>query len=184
MAVAATVDGGFSMVELLVALALAALVAMAAAGLLTLGLSVRDRVEQTSRVQAALVELKGLTNALAAGSQVSLFAPAADGFALREAADGLPPLELGQFRLVAEAPPSVDYEGGGRTSSVDLSAFDQVGIEYLEVSPQAHAWNASGQLVGSPVAARLRLTAAALTWRLLLWMKQPDGLNFGEEAAQ
>jgi len=179
MASVAAEDGGFSMVELLVALALAALVAMAAAGLLTLGLTVRDRVEETSRVEAALVELKGLTNALAIGSRTSLAVPATDGFALRQAADGAPPFDLGRFLLVVEAPSSVVYEGGGRSSSVDLSAFDQVGIEYLEVTPQAHAWKPSGQLTTSPVAARLRLSAATLTWRLLLWMQLPDDAAMG-----
>lgn len=178
------VDSGFSMVELLVALALAALVAMASAGLLTLGLTVRDRVEAASQVQAALLDLKGLTNALAAGSRVSLFAPATDGFVLRQAAGGVSPLDLGRFRMIVEPSSAVVYEGSGLSSSVDLSAFDQVGIEYLEVTPQAHAWKPSGQLVDSPAAARLRLTAAALTWRLLLWMQQPDGSRFGEEAAQ
>lgn len=175
MASVAAADGGFSMVELLVALALAALVAMAAAGLLTLGLTVRDRVDAAGRVQAALVELKGLTTALAAGSWVSLSAPAADGFTLRAMAEGAPPLDLGRFRLIVGAPSSVGYEGGGQASSVDLSAFDQVEMEYLEVLPQAHAWKPFGQLRINPVAARLRLTSAALTWRLLLWMEQSDG---------
>lgn len=184
MASTAAADGGFSMVELLVTLALAALVAMAAAGLLTLGLTARDRVDQAGRLQAALVELRGLTTALAAGSRVSLFAPAADGFALRAMTDGAPPLDLGRLRLIAGAPFSVGYEGGGRTSSVDLSAFDQVGMEYLEVLPQAHAWKPSGQLLANPVAARLRLASGALTWRLLLWMEQSDGSISGREATQ
>lgn len=165
-----TGDAGFGMVELLVALAICAALAVGAGGLISLGLKLRDRVELTTDVQRALLDLKAVGSELAGGAWVGLGEAEAADFTLCRNAPGFAPALAGTFSLTDRG---VSYRTASASSSADIGVFEARSLEYLVATADEQEWRAAGQLAGArPLAARLKLSLGARTWRVLLWMQQ------------
>lgn len=161
-------EAGFGMVELLVALAICAMLAMGAGSLISLGLKLRDRVELTADVQQALLDLRAVSSEFGGGSWVGLGDAAGDGFLLCRSGPGSDATHVGAFSLTAD---SARYETEFARSAADISVFATHALEYLVVAPDGQDWRAAGELANArPLAVRLRLSLGARTWRMLLWM--------------
>lgn len=165
-------DAGFSIVELLVAIAITSLVVLAIGGLLTLGLKVRERADENMNIEAALVDLHAL--ATLAGSEV--------GMSLRAAGDEGFELERGETLrwMVAldEGPdaPAIELRRGERASLVELSGFEAVSLEYLVPMGAMADWVTPARTGGQPpLAARLRLSSGDRVWRPLVWIASDLG---------
>lgn len=167
-----TGDAGFGMVELLVALAICAVLAMGAGSLITLGLKLRDRVELTTEVQEALLDLRAVSSAFAGGTWVALGKTEGDTFQLCRSLPGQAAGLLGTFSLQSE---SAEYRTASASSMADISAFEARALEYLVVDAARQDWRAADELGGArPAAARLRLELGSRRWTMLLWMSQPN----------
>jgi prepilin-type N-terminal cleavage/methylation domain-containing protein len=163
-------DSGFGMVELLVALAICAALAMGAGSLISLGLKLRDRVELTEGAQQALLDLRALTSVMAGGTWVGLGDVGDGRFQLCSARPGQQATLLGTF---SAEPGVAGYKAAHSTSAADIGVFQSVRLEYLTVTPAKQTWQTADVLAGSrPVAVRLRLGLGARTWRMLLWMER------------
>lgn len=165
-------DAGFTIIELLVAVAIASLAVIGIGALFAIGSQVRDRTSDSAAVQATLIDLQAL--AALADSEVGLTVgtPSAVGF------DLLPTEPNGrrsagwQVRLVGAASDiRVELRRANDATSVDLAAFDAVGIEYLVVGSPPPVWTGGASIGGADVrAARLRLVLGPRVWRPLLWI--------------
>lgn len=165
-----TGDAGFGMVELLVALAICAVLAMGAGSLITLGLKLRDRVELTAEVQQALLDLRAVSSAFAGGSWVGLGVTTSHTFQLCSNLPGQYPRLLGTFSLQHG---SAGYRTMFAGSVADISVFEGQQLEYLVVNAAKQDWRTADKLGGErPVAVRLGLELGSRTWSMLLWMAQ------------
>lgn len=166
-----TGDAGFGMVELLVALAICAVLAMGAGSLISLGLKLRDQVELTAEVQQALLDLRGVSSAVAGGGWVALSDASDKSFRLCTNAPGQSPKLVGTFSL---QPNEAEYRSAFAISVADVAVFETQALEYLVVTPMAQQWLIADMLGSArPVAARLKLGLGERHWRMLLWMAQP-----------
>jgi prepilin-type N-terminal cleavage/methylation domain-containing protein len=167
-----TGDAGFGMVELLVALAICAVLAMGAGSLTTLGLKLRDRVELTAEVQQALLDLRAVSSAFAGGTWVGLGNIQGDTFELCSGLPGQAAKRLGTFSLRTN---SAEYRTAFAGSAADTSVFEGQKLEYLVVNTSEQDWRTADELGGErPVAVRLGLELGSRTWSMLLWMAQPS----------
>jgi len=164
-------EAGFGMVELLVALAICAVLAMGAGSLIGLGLKLRDRVELTTEVQQALLDLRAVSSAFGGGAWVGLGDRGDESFQLCRGGSGLDLTFVGAFALSAD---HASYSTAFASSTADISVFETQALEYLVVTPTEQRWRSADELAGArPVAARLTLGLGARTWRMLLWIAQP-----------
>lgn len=165
-----TGDDGFGTVELLMALATCAGLAMGAGSLIALGLKLRDRVEVSAEVQEALLDLRAVGSAFAGGTWVGLGNTESDTFQLCSSLPGQAARVLGTFSL---QPDSAGYRTAFASSAADISVFEDQELEYLVVSTATQEWRTAGELGGErPVAVRLGLELGSRTWSMLLWMSQ------------
>lgn len=165
-------DAGFTIIELLVAVAIASLVVIGIGALFAIGATVRDRATDSAAVQAALIELQALASLANSEVGLAIVTPSEAGFALQPAEPGRSGLDGWRVQLVRPAAGArIELHRGNNASSVDLAAFDAVGIEYLVVGSQSVAWTAGASVGGADArAARLRLTLGPRVWRPLLWI--------------
>jgi len=163
-------EAGFGMVELLVALAICAVLAMGAGSLIGLGLKLRDRVELTGEVQQALLDIRAVASALAGGTWVGLGDVADERFRLCRSVPNQQATLLGTFN---SSPGVAGYDTAFASIAADIGVFETQRLEYLTVTPAGQFWRPAHGLAGEPpVAARLNLGLGARTWRVLLWMEQ------------
>lgn len=156
-------DSGFSMVEMLVALAIAALLAIASGSLIALGAGTKERVEDVAQIEAALVSLNSIAALAASELHDRIEVADADGFSL--SGEGQPL----RFDLKAKL---LGLRDGDAQNQVDLAAFDTARFEYLVDEPQGGRWldgrsTSQRELVG----ARLTLRHGSRTWRPLVWAR-------------
>ncbi len=165
-------DAGFTIIELLVAVAIASLVVIGIGALFAITGQLRDRAADSTAVQAALVDLQALATLADSEVGLSIATPSEAGFALAPLQPGQAQLGNWEVRLIPTAPDArLELWRGSNASSVDLAAFDAVGIEYLVVGSQSAAWTGGASIGGADVrAARLRLTLGSRVWRPLLWI--------------
>lgn len=157
-------DAGFSLVELLVAIAITSMVVLAIGGLLTLGVRVKDRGDEAMTVQIALMDVEALAGLADGEVGFALAKPTDDGFEL-ERRDGL----TWSMALAGEA---VELRRGERISRALLSAFERVSLEYLAVTGKAGAWVEARRIgaTTASIAVRLRLQRGERVWRPLMWI--------------
>lgn len=155
-------EAGFSLVEVLIAIAITSLVAMAAGGLLVLGVAARDRVDESIRIEASLLALGSL--AALTGGEVWMGAESAEnvGFALVGTDK--------RWQVDLSEGPSIALQQRERTNRVDLSPFEDVSLEYLVRRGDGGAWVGAEAISSAElVAVRLRLASGRRVWRPLVW---------------
>lgn len=165
-------DSGFTIVELLVAVAIASLVVIGIGALFAVGSQVRDRAKDSTAVQSALVELQALATLATSEVGLAIVTPSETGFALAPLEVGRAGLDGWEVQLIrASSDARLQLRRGSNTSSVDLAAFDAVGIEYLVVGSQSADWVGGVSVAGTETrAARLRLGLGPRVWRPLIWI--------------
>lgn len=164
-------DAGFSIVELLVAVAIASLAVIAIGALFAVGLQVRDRAADNAAVQSTLIELQALMALATSEVGVELTAPSETDFALEAVQESRAELVNWGVQLTSAPQARIELRRGSNASSVDLSAFDTAVIEYLVVSSEAPSWTSGAGVGGSEArAARLRLSFGQRVWRPLIWI--------------
>lgn len=172
-------DAGFTIIELLVAVAIASLVLIGIGGLFAVGAQVRDRAADNAAVQSALIELQALLSLATSEVGLKAAAPADTGFALDVVAERR--VELEGWSVALQRPPSgprVELQRGASTSSVDLTAYDAAALEYLVVSSDTPSWVSAVEVAGAEIrAVRLRLELGARVWRPLIWIPQSLALQ-------
>jgi prepilin-type N-terminal cleavage/methylation domain-containing protein len=164
-------DAGFALVEMLVALAIAALVSMAIGGLFVAVSSVRDRIAEAEEVQRALLDVEAVGQRVSQRMDVAMINPSVSGFDLSQkdgdAVDHVV-LDLRQRR-------SMRFVVGERQLTADLAQFTDVKLEYLLRVGAQLLWKQANALAGqSPLAARLRLGLKGRVWRPLVWAAPPS----------
>jgi len=163
-------DAGFTLLELLVALAISSLIVMGIGGLFAFAGDLKSRSERATAIQAALVDLRAIVTTIAGSPPVILSAARRAGFELQLAS------AVGTTATIAvlsfhDGALFADYPTAGQMTSVDLSAFDGASIEYLVYSAQTPAW-VSSDLVGADgvLGARINLRERHRHWPLVLWV--------------
>lgn len=168
-------DAGFSLLDILVALVIASFVAMGIGGLFALTSTLRARVDETSSVEATLVNVEGLEQLMSRELALRVSSPTAAGFGLvrpdQVAGDIAAPLV--QVKLSSDP-------GNGRiqvttttqVATAELVSFENAALEYLVPARSGGMdWEADGgSTAAAPIAVRLRLTLRDRVWRPLLWI--------------
>jgi prepilin-type N-terminal cleavage/methylation domain-containing protein len=163
-------EAGFGMVELLVALAICAVLVMGAGSLISLGHQLRDRAEMAEQVQQAILDLRALGSVLGGGTWVGLGDVRPRTFGLCHSGLGEGARLIGTFSLLSDR---ASYRTASAVSEADLSVFDTSSLEYLVSTPTQQDWRPADALAGMrPVAARLLLSLGTRKWRTLLWMER------------
>jgi hypothetical protein len=167
------IEAGFSVLEILVALAIASTAMLAVGGLFQLTMTVSSTITSNERVSKSLLQLQqllratdkevGLAIAEASNEDVILTAMAEEPQARKLVLS----LGNGQLRAV-----------GARTVVADLSAFDAVQLEYLAEVNQRPAWSSTVIRLREVLGIRLRLTLGARTWRPLVWIASASDKRF------
>lgn len=165
-------DAGFSIIELLVAVAIASLVVIGIGALFAIGSQVRDRSADSAAVQSALIELQAMATLATSEVGLTITAPSDAGFALTALEAGRTGFEGWDVRMIEVSPEArLELRRSSNTSSVDLAAFDAVAIEYLVVGSQSMDWVGGTSTAGTEIrAARLRLSLGSRVWRPLIWI--------------
>jgi prepilin-type N-terminal cleavage/methylation domain-containing protein len=165
-------DAGFSIIELLVAIAIASLVVIGIGALFAIGSQVRDRGTDSAAVQSALIDLQALATLATSEVGLTITTPSDAGFALTPLEAGRAGFEGWEVRLTRPSPEArLELRRGSNASSVDLATFDAVSIEYLVVGSQSTDWVGGASTAGTEIrAARLRLGLGARVWRPLIWI--------------
>lgn len=165
-------DAGFTVVELLVAVAIASLLVIGIGALFTIGAELRDRSADNAAVQAALIELQAIATLARSDVGLTIATPSETGFALIPAEASQTELAGWEVRVTRHVPDlRLELRSRSNVSSVDLAAFDAVGLEYLVVGSEAPAWTGGASIAGAEArAARLRLTLGSRVWRPLIWI--------------
>lgn len=165
-------DAGFTIVELLVAVAIASLVVIGIGALFAIGTEVRGRAADNAAVQASLIELQALAGLANSEVGLTITSPSEAGFALVPLQPGRSGLDGWRAQLIRAATAvRIELHRGSNVSSVDLAAFDAVAIEYLVVGSSSADWTGGASVGGAAVqAARLRLALGSRVWRPLLWI--------------
>ncbi len=178
-------DAGFSLLELLVALAIAALVAMVIGGLFVVTATLRGRVAETARIEAALVDLQGLTQVMSSDLGLHLERASPAGFDLAPATADAAATTVG-FRLIGAAASSVaQLTRKTLVAAASLSTFEDVGLEYLVSKPAGGAdWERQPDSTVAPVGARLLLKLHDRVWRPLLWIESSSVVESDAGAQQ
>lgn len=165
----AAAEDGFSIIELLVAIAITSFVVLAIGGLLTLGLRVKERVDENSAVQSALIDLQGF--AVLAASEVGFAVSAIGerGFKLLKPRASEAPIAWSVEIRDAE----IELHRGRRKSTVKLSVFESAELEYLASSAGPAKWTSTKPGLSDALAVRLRLERDRRVWRPLIWISSP-----------
>ena len=163
-------DDGFSIVELLVAIAITSFVVLAIGGLLTLGLRVKERVDENGAVQSALIDLQGL--AALAASEVGFVANTIGerSFTLVKESAARSPVAWSVALHSAVDGADIELKRERRTSAVSLTAFDTTELEYLALVAGRYSWNTAKGGIRSALGIRLKLQQDNRVWRPLIWI--------------
>jgi prepilin-type N-terminal cleavage/methylation domain-containing protein len=171
-------DAGFTIIELLVAVAIASLVVIGIGGLFAIGSQVRSRAADNVAVQTALIDLQAMMSLATSELGLAITTPSDAGFGLAVLERTRTGLEGWGVHLI-RSPSNLEIElrRGNNASSVNLSAFDTATLEYLDVTSHSPKWVGVTGGQGDEVrAARLRLGLGARVWRPLIWIPS----NYGQ----
>lgn len=162
---------GFSLVEVLVATAIAAGLIVGLGVLLTNVGGLGSRAEENNRVLEALVEINAFRALMSAPAAVIVTAASASGFVIGPDPTEQQPVQSAQvFFSGATEETRLQYTRGNASAAVDLSVFEAISIEYLAGSAQTFAWQQALLDDSEVQAVRLVLRRAGRTWRPLIWM--------------
>lgn len=165
-------DDGFSLVEVIVALAILSVLVMAIGGLIQFGSQLQSRTAHEARIELALIDALALRSDLGrwqtSGEQS--VAPSSDGFILTKSdADAV---KRGiTLAIDVENTLTVRSSGADVFSSVDLSVFESAQIEYLSTVGESDWRGASAAGSEAVDAIRLVLTDEDRQWWAVLWIK-------------
>lgn len=164
-------DRGFSVLEVLVALAIASTAMVALGALFQLAMRVSETIATSKRVHTALLDLQGVLDVLGetrdeahntSGQSFDLTSPRDEDVAhITLAAGGAENREL----LIT---------GSSGSTRADLTVFDEAKLEYLHrVEPATLRWVEAVPASDLVLAARLRLKLGERVWRPLVWIVSP-----------
>jgi hypothetical protein len=166
-------DDGFGVVELLMALAIAAVVVLGIGALFTAVGSLADRTRQASTVMTALMDLQGMTALAGEETGLDITDVSAAGFGLHRPAQrtiGTTVITTAKLHVL-DGRNLLELGHGTHTSSVDLSVFDKVSLEYFQPHANAGHWVHWNEVDSkSVVGVRLVLSLGPRVWRPLLWV--------------
>jgi len=176
-------EQGFGLVEVLVALAIAAMSAVAIGGLLTFGVELRAREEKRADIERSILDVETLAALLGSSARTRIADVQSGSFEVASlgsagTAGASVRIELEQDRLQI-LPTGGDGDTHLRPQSViDLFAFDDHRLEYLSSGSGRLAWTAASRVGDWPIiAVRLALTERHRRWPIILWSEpQEDGL--------
>jgi len=158
-------EAGFALVEMLVALAIAAFVSMAIGGLFVAVSSVRDRMTEIQGVERALLDVEAVGQRVSQRMDVAMINPSVSGFDLSHKDDAVDHLVLD-----LQHPPSMRFVVAERQLTANLAQFTHVKLEYLMRAGAQLQWKEANALGGQgPLAARLSLSLNGRVWRPLVW---------------
>jgi prepilin-type N-terminal cleavage/methylation domain-containing protein len=168
-------SAGFSLVELLVALAVASAVIVGLGAIFVFAGELRSRTSEVAAVDSALVDVAVL------GLQVERFAKAGIVVKSRTQFDLVPLADADHvlsFTLSSEDRsldmdrPTLSFDGSPQRTSVDVSVFDVAQFEYLLDDAGVPRWTAAeSQPPTEVLAARLLLKKRHRTWPLVIWVR-------------
>jgi prepilin-type N-terminal cleavage/methylation domain-containing protein len=164
-------DRGFSVLEVLVALAIASTAMVALGALFQLAMRVSETMATSKRVHTALLDLQGVLQVLeekqdevhgATGRSFDLTSPNAEAIAhVTLGAENAEGREL----LVS---------GPSGSTRADLAIFEDARLEYLyRIEPSTLRWAEAVPAPDAVLGARLRLTLGERVWRPLIWIVSP-----------
>lgn len=163
---------GFSLVEVLVAIAIAAGLIVGLGALLTNVGELGSRAEENNRILEALIEINAFRTFVSTPAPVTLTQASTSGFVIAPDPAEQQPVQSTEISVAsATAEAKLHYTRGDASAAVDLSAFESISIEYLSVSAQTFAWQQALLADSGVQAARLVLRRAGRTWRPLIWMR-------------
>jgi prepilin-type N-terminal cleavage/methylation domain-containing protein len=165
-------DAGFALIEILVALVIASMVAMAIGGLLLLSNTIRGRVAETGQIESTLVDVESLTAAMSHAVGLQIADPTSTGFDLVPPTPQVDehPSQSMHFTLVGKTV-RVEFSRGLRVTMADVSIFDQAALEYFLPGTSGRvSWTERANGAATPLAVRLRLRFHGWVWRPLLWI--------------
>jgi prepilin-type N-terminal cleavage/methylation domain-containing protein len=164
-------DAGFSLLEMLAALAIASFVVLSIGGLLLIGVHLRDRDLESTKVATSLLELQTLFLLTGGDLDRQIDGARDNGFALvpHSGQSVAHPLRLD---LAANAESrALEFVGIDETGVIDLTAFNAVSLQYLTLGAQSPHWVRAAELAAmAPIAARLILKLNQRVWRPLVWV--------------
>ena len=162
-------ESGFSVLEVLVALAIASIATIALGAMSYLAIRVGDAVSSSRRVQIALLDLQGVQKVLGDSEAGDIVQPATGSFVLASSANDQPVAEV---RLTGGSEPhGLVLSGRSVLTRADLAAFDEVGFEYLERADASGArWVATSQQSDAVLGVRMTLRLGGRVWRPLIWI--------------
>jgi prepilin-type N-terminal cleavage/methylation domain-containing protein len=161
-------DSGFSVVEVLVALAIASIAVIILGGLFQLAVRVSDTLATSKSVHTALLDLQGVLQLLGDDFDAEIQRPATAGFIIASASAG----ELAHLELNAAGTGlALNFVRPTNPGRVDLAVFEEARLEYFErTGPEMFEWVETVRSPNSAFGARLRLSLSGRVWRPLLWM--------------
>ncbi|MEQ1901887.1 MAG: type II secretion system protein [Devosia sp.] len=172
-------EAGFSLVEVMITLVMAAMLAIAVGGLISFAVTLRDRSERSEKTISAILEVEALRNAAleAAGPAkgITIGSPETTGYVL-VAPDSRRhlPMRIAIEREAAGTPLTIGLSfadaAEDATTSVDLALFDDAFIDYLTGTGDDLAWRPADSVSGEPIAARLSVIQGKRRWTIPLWV--------------
>jgi prepilin-type N-terminal cleavage/methylation domain-containing protein len=162
-------DGGFALIELLLALSVAAALSVASTALLMQLSSTRQRQADAAAMVMAVHELSAL------GSQLSRMYPLSDSFHDPEPLSfslsySSPDLGTWDAHLDLSASGQLSSTIMGLSTSTDVSAFTDRRLVYQVVDQQEVSTTASPTDDQKVVGVRLELSSKGLVWPITLWV--------------
>lgn len=176
-------EAGFSLVEVLVALVVASMLALAVGGLIGFAIDLEDRSERSDKTIAAILDLEALRSAIleAAGPSkgVAIDEARRSGFKLIAERDRQNIPMMIEILAAADArPAAINLTFGmaddATASTVDLSQFDTAMIDYLVSSAEILSWTGGDSVGDVALAARLLVTQGTRQWAVPLWVVSRD----------
>jgi prepilin-type N-terminal cleavage/methylation domain-containing protein len=175
-------EAGFSLVEVLVALVVIALLTVAVGSLIAFAVELKTRTETAQRLGGAVAQLEAFRNLLidvsGRAADISIAGAHPESFELAGSRPGAIYL-LVKMTLATTSTPqllAVHFGKGpqARVTTVDLSAFDGSSIDYLSRQGDGLVWARAESVRGAPLASRLTVSYGTRQWSILLWVVPRD----------
>jgi prepilin-type N-terminal cleavage/methylation domain-containing protein len=171
---------GFSMIEMLIALAIASLVMIGVGGLVAFGVELRDRSILVADIERALLDLSAFSSLIEEAGFESVGSVGDDGFELAGRRN-LPSQQGFGVRLaeglLVVGPPGVSIEAEQAAAMAALDRFDDARMDYLVQAGSRWHWEPARNTEDQRVrGARLILKQAHRSWPVVIWV-EPKGVR-------